>query len=192
MEDLFFEDKTYGKIDFTKKLLPKGDYENCSFENCDFSNIDISATKFIDCVFTACNLSMAKLGNTVFRDCSFKESKMLALHFEDCNEYGLSFSFRDCVLNHSSFYQAKVKGVCFQNCQLQETDFTQADLTQASFDGCDFLHAKFENTILEKADFRKARRYTIDPSINKIRKAKFALPEVIGLLYKHDIQIEGY
>lgn len=189
MEDSFF-DKKYSKTNFTEQFLPKGDYENCIFENCDFSNSDVSETKFIDCTFTACNLSMTKLNNSVFRDCTFIECKMLAVHFEDCNEYGLSFSFTNCLLNHSSFYQTKMKGLDFKTCQLVEVDFTQCDLTQASFSNCDLLNAKFENTVLEKADLRTARNYSIDPTINKIRKAKFTLPDVLGLLDKYDIEIE--
>jgi fluoroquinolone resistance protein len=43
---------------------------------------------------------------------------------------------------------------------------------------------------LEKADLRTAYNYSIDPSINKIKKAKFSLPGVVGLLSKYDIEIE--
>jgi hypothetical protein len=50
--------------------------------------------------------------------------------------------------------------------------------------------AKFENTILQKADLRSAFNYAIDPEINKIKKAKFSLPEVTGLLKKYDIEID--
>jgi len=47
----------------------------------------------------------------------------------------------------------------------------------------------FENTILEKVDFSTSFNYSIDPEMNKIKKAKFSLPEVIGLLNKYDIEI---
>jgi hypothetical protein len=50
--------------------------------------------------------------------------------------------------------------------------------------------ATFENTNLEKADFRTSFNYSIDPEINRIKKAKFALPEVLGLLNKYDLVIE--
>jgi hypothetical protein len=45
---------------------------------------------------------------TAFRDIKFKGCKMLGLNFEDCNEFGLSFNFENCSLNHSSFYKIKV------------------------------------------------------------------------------------
>ena len=190
--EALFENKTYSKTDFTQSLLDKGDYENCIFEHCNFLHSDFSKTKFIDCTFTACNLSMIQLGDSVFRDCRFTECKMLGLHFEDCNEYGLSILLSNCVLNHSSFYQTKMKGVRFNGCQLEEVDFTLCDLTQASFANCDLLNAKFENTMLEKTDFRTARNYSINPAMNKIRKARFSLPEVLALLDHYDIQVEGF
>ena len=50
--------------------------------------------------------------------------------------------------------------------------------------------AIFENTILEKADFRTAYNYAIDPEINKIKRARFSSFGVAGLLQKYDIDIE--
>jgi uncharacterized protein YjbI with pentapeptide repeats len=70
-------------------------------------------------------------------------------------------------------------------------DFTDADLSAAIFDACDLTKSKFENTNLEKADLRTAFNYSINPEINKVKKAKFSLPAVIGLLDKHDIEIES-
>ncbi len=70
-----------------------------------------------------------------------------------------------------------------------EVDFTECDLTAASFDNCDMLEATFDRTILEKADFRTAYHYSINPEVNRIKKAKFSLPEVTGLLNKYDIEI---
>lgn len=72
---------------------------------------------------------------------------------------------------------------------MQEVDFTEADLSISTFDHCDLSNAKFEKTNLEKADFTTAYNYTIDPEINRIKKARFAIPEVIGLLSKYDIVI---
>ena len=44
---------------------------------------------------------------------------------------------------------------------------------------------------LEKADFRTAAHYSINPENNKIKKAKFAMPWVLGLLDKYNIEIEN-
>lgn len=190
METFFSENKTYTKVDFTEMPLQKGEYEGCVFINCNFSGIDLSETKFIDCSFTSCNLSLINLANTVFRDCLFKECKMTGLRFDDCNGYGLDFSFEHCQLNYSSFYKRKLRKIVFRHTLLREVDFSECDLTSSTFDHCDLTDAKFENTILEKADFRTSYNYTIDPENNRLRKAKFSLHEIIGLLRKYDIEIE--
>ncbi len=93
-------------------------------------------------------------------------------------------------LNLSSFYKLKLKATQFKNCSLQEVDFSESNLSAAVFDNCDLSGTMFENTILEKADFRTASNYTIDPEINQIKKAKFSFPDVAGLLSKYDIKIQ--
>ena len=62
-----FDDKIFENIDFTVKLLPKGEYESCSFINCNLSNLDVSHYTFIDTNFVGCNLSLLKLNNTILR-----------------------------------------------------------------------------------------------------------------------------
>ena len=78
----------------------------------------------------------------------------------------------------------------FRKGTLHEADFTGCDLTGAVFDGCDLRGARFDNTILEKADLRTAFNYSIDPTINRVKKARFALPAVVGLLERFDILVE--
>lgn len=82
-----------------------------------------------------------------------------------------------------------MKKTVFNRCSLHETDFIDADLTGAIFNECDLHLAKFENSILEKADLRTSFNYTIDPTLNKLRKARFSLPGVLRLLDKYDIII---
>ena len=125
MQDTFIHGKTFDLIE----VLSKGEYEGCTFNNCIFANQDFSEFKFIACAFNSCNLSMMKLNKTVFQDIKFTDCKMLGLRFDLCHDFGLSFSFDHCQLNHSSFYKTKIKKTVFKNTQLQETDFADADLT---------------------------------------------------------------
>ena len=74
----------------------------------------------------------------------------LGLHFDNCDKFGLSFSFENC----------------------------------------DLMRATFENTIIEKVDFRTSYNYSIDLEINKVKKAKFSLTGVVGLLDKYEIEID--
>lgn len=186
MQETYIHDRIFDK----NNSLIKAEYENCTFSNCDLADRDLSEFRFIDCTFKGCNLSMAKLSMTVFRDVEFKDSKMLGLRFDTCNEFGLSFSFDGCQLNHSTFYKRKIKKTAFKNSQLQGTDFTETDLTNAVFDNCNLTQAVFYHTILEKADFRTSFNFSIDPELNRIKKAKFSIHSVLGLLQKYDIDIE--
>ena len=78
----------------------------------------------------------------------------------------------------------------FTNCSMQEVDFEDCDLTNSSFNNCNLAAAIFVNTVLEKADFRSAYNYSIDPERNRIKKAKFSMNGIAGLLNKYDIEIE--
>jgi len=115
---------------------------------------------------------------------------MLGLQFYDCSEFGLSFRFDNCKLGHSSFYKTKIKKTVFKNSQLEEVDFIECDLASSSFENCNLAKARFENTILENADFRTSYNYSINPEINRMKKAKFSLTQVTGLLDKYDIEID--
>jgi fluoroquinolone resistance protein len=189
---MIVEDESYSGVDFSTNPPKTGEYDGCIFTNCNLSHSDLTDFIFVDCTFDACNLSNAKLITTTIRDCIFKSCKLLGLHFEDCNQFGLSASFEKCNLNFSSFFKAKMKKTRFTNCTLNETDFTQSDFSESIFTECDFAKARFENTALEKADFRTAFNYSIDPERNRIKKAKFSLPWVVGLLDGYAIEIEKF
>ena len=84
----------------------------------------------------------------------------------------------------------KIKKNVFRNCNLKEVDFTESDLSNSLFENCDLSRAIFSNTILEKCDFRSSYNYSIDPEQNRIKKAKFSVSGISGLLDKYNIIIE--
>jgi fluoroquinolone resistance protein len=198
MAQVFIEERTFDKIDFTQTPLSKGEYEYCTFLNCDLSYADISEIKFLECEFSGCNISLAKLTQTALKDIKFKNCKMLGLNFGDCNEFAFSVNFDTCILDRASFVdttsalkkRVKLKQTVFKNSQLYEVDFTECDLSAASFDNCDLTGAIFKDTILEKADFRTAINYSIDPELNRIEKAKFSRSGLAGLLDKYDLELD--
>ena len=189
MERNYIEDKLFEKVDFTNSAIAVGEYDNCQFVNCNFSNADLSDLYFSECEFSGCNISTVKMMKTAFKNVHFIDCKMTGLHFEQCSDFLFEVGFDACVLDLSSFYKVKLKKTVFKNCRLQEVDFVEADLTQASFENCDLQGAVFESTILEKTDFRTAYNYSMDPGMNKLKKAKFSLPAVTGLLHKYEIEI---
>ncbi len=192
MEPHYQADHSFDKIDFTLTPPEKGEYEQCTFINCDLSQADLSDTKFIDCTFSGCNLSLARFKNTTFfQSVQFRDCKMLGLRFDQCSRFGFAIAVEQCNLSSASFYQLKLGKIVFKNVQLHEADFTECDLSGAVFDHCDLAGATFEQTILEKADFRTAFNFSIDPATNRIKKARFSLAGLPGLLGRYDIEIDG-
>ena len=92
--------------------------------------------------------------------------------------------------NQQAEEAAKFYCSIFKNSILHEVDLAEADLSNAVFDNCDLKGTMFDNTIIEHADFRTAYNYSIDPAKNKIKKAKFSMAGLIGLMDKYDIVIE--
>lgn len=189
MDQDYYTDRTFDRQDYTSTPLPAVEYEQCTFQNCDFSGSSLINAVFIDCVFSGCNMSLTTIKGTAFRGVKFQDCKLLGLRFDECNSFNLSFTFERCTLNNTSFFGLKIKKTVFSHCQIREADFTNAELTASFFTHCDLLNTTFGNTILEQADFRTAEHYLIDPERNKIKKAKFTLPGVLGLLAKYNIQI---
>ncbi len=189
-------DETYQhRIEFTgenfsETTLLLGEYEACTFSQCVFAKVDLSKFTFVQCTFVDCDFSMAKLNQCTFREVEFQACKLLGLHFDYCNPFLLSFTFTDCTLNYSAFYQLKIPGTVFKNCQMEGVDFVEADLSNAVFDNCELNAAVFEDSILEGADLRTAHNFSIDPSFNRIKKAKFSRQNIIGLLGKYGIIVE--
>ena len=186
----YIENKKFEKINFSEEILPKGEYENCSFLNCIFYKSDVSNSAFRDCEFESCDFSLATIRNTVFSNIKFKNCKLLGLHFNDCNPFLLSAYFENCTLKLSTFYKLKIKGTWFKNCNIQEVDFTETDLANSIFENCDLQKAIFDDSNLEKVDFRTAYNYSINPELNRIKKAKFSSLGIAGLLDKYSIIIE--
>jgi hypothetical protein len=48
----------------------------------------------------------------------------------------------------------------------------------------------FERSNVEKADFTTAKNYFIDLDQNKVKGARFSLPEAANLLLKYEIEIK--
>lgn len=189
MQIEYRQDENFVRANFKSQTLPVAEYENCLFTDCDFSDADISGRQFVNCKFVSCNMTLSTLKKTTFNDVQFAGCKMLGLHFDYCNEFGFSVSFDNCILDHACFYKLKLKKTTFKDCKLQEVDFSEADLTASIFDKCNLMLATFDDTVLDKVDFRSSFNFTIDPERNRLKKAKFSLHSLSGLLSKYDILI---
>ena len=183
------EDKVFENISLKEADLTCLEFDNCKFEGCDFSESNLSYSIFTDCVFSNCNLTLCKVVESAFRDTCFGSCKIMGVLFDSCMQSSISISFKESNLSNSSFFKLKMKRTIFEDCILSEVDFSDAILAESSSLNCDLNGSIFNNTNLEKADFRTSFNYSIDPTVNRIKKAKFSIEGSKGLLDKFDIEI---
>ncbi|HEY0298714.1 MAG TPA: pentapeptide repeat-containing protein [Arachidicoccus sp.] len=188
-EPVLHQNKTFTNVIYAGKKLLNREFEKCEFINCDFTKSDLSNNDFESCTFKQCNFSLAIIENTGFRNASFIGCKILGLDFTKCNKFLFSFAFSDCHLDYCTFFGTKLKKTNFLNCSMKEVEFSESDLSLAVFKNCDLTGARFQNTNLEKADFRTAQNFAIDPDVNKIKRAKFSVMNLEGLLLRYNLDI---
>lgn len=161
------------------------EFEDCQFRRCRFPSSTFRGCAFVNCVFDSCDLSLLKIPFSRFTSVRFTDCKLIGVDWSETSSLtGLttSMSFQRCVLSYGFFLKLDLTGAQFVECEARETDFTGATLQRASFVKSDLEGAKFLETDLREADFTGATGYVIDPTRNKVKKARFSLPEVIGLL----------
>ncbi|GAA4340238.1 pentapeptide repeat-containing protein [Flaviaesturariibacter amylovorans] len=190
MERTYFDDLLFEQEDFTKTPFSAGEYDQCTFSHCHFAAVALSGSVFVDCTFTGCDLSNVGLQKTAFRNCTFTDCKLLGTPFDHCDPFLFSIRATGCNLELASFSGRSLKKTVFRACSLRSADFTDADLSGSIFDACDLHGALFANTNLEGADLRTALHYSIDPGRNRVRKARFSLPAVTGLLDVYGVRID--
>jgi uncharacterized protein YjbI with pentapeptide repeats len=183
--DLKFENTTFAENDIKYR-----DYENCVFTKCDFTLCDFQTVTFIDCTFFECNFKDTKINYVSLRGAFFTKCDFTNVNFAMTDQIIYDFGFQDCLLDYAQFYALKLKKMKFINCSMVSVDFMKADLTEVLFDNCNLRLAVFSETVANKADFTTSYNYIIDPERNKIKKAKFSLDGLVGLLAKYDIVVK--
>lgn len=175
---------------FTYAEAAEATFTHCQFDNCDFTGAELMESSFESCTFRECNFSLVQLKGARLNKVIFENSKVMGIHFNLCSHFALGFDFKACHVQSCIFMELALRQISFQECQIVDCDFYKTDLTQANFNRAVFQGAIFEQTVLVKADFREAVGYNINPNNNKVKKAKFSLPEVVTLLDHLDIVID--
>lgn len=186
----FIDGETFKDLDFKATPLKPGEYEDCTFEGCSFAKVDLIGNNFINCHFENCDFTLTNVTETGLQEAHFVECKMLGMHFDRAREFLFSVRFTRCQLDMTSYFKCSLKNTLFKDCNLKEADFSEADLTGASFDGCELKGTVFDRTILNKADFRAALYFSINPDKNSMKKTRFSKDGLRGLLNHLDIRID--
>lgn len=184
------EDQAFKNIVCTEEDLSHKEFSNCTFEKCDFSESIFTATTFIDCYFKGCNLSNAKVDQCGFQGVIFDTCKLLGVKFSKINTFLIKWSFKGCLIELCDFSLLDIRQTPLLDSTVQECDFINTNLSGSDFTDSDLRASRFQNTNLEKTNFLGARNYYIDPTSNKIKQARFAYPDVLGLLAGFDIKVE--
>ncbi|SEO98238.1 pentapeptide repeat-containing protein [Paenibacillus sp. OV219] len=183
----------FAELAFTKEELIGVKFYDCTFTKCDFSETVFDECKFSDCMFTSCDLSMIKLMDSTISQASFKQCKLVGVDWTEASWSRIKVSgtlrFDECMLNHSTFIGLTLRKSEMIGCTARNVDFREVDLQESNLTRTNFAESLFSETNLTGADLSHATNYSIDPSVNRINKAKFTLPEAISLLYSMDIEI---
>jgi Uncharacterized low-complexity proteins len=193
--DLSNTKRVIANVTWIAESVDGAEYDECVFDRCTFSGSSFTHCRFLSCRFVRCDLSNLTVTATRFRDARFESTKLIGVDWTKADAMAephtnTSLSFTDCVLDLSNFVGLNLRAATFERCHAIETDFAEADLRDAVFRRTDLSGARFHNSNLERADFRDALNYTIDPRANKMRGARFNLPEAVALLRGLDVVVE--
>lgn len=185
-------DAVFEGLDLKGKAVTARSFYGCLFRNCDFTGVTFSSCRFNDCRFESCNLSLAVVRGSSFSNASFKDSKLAGVDWTVAAwplKLPGALEFTSCVLNDCNFFGLCLKGGRITKCLAREADFREADLSGADLTHTDFIGSLFGKTDLRGANLDQARNYAINISGNKVKDARFSLPDAMALLYCLDVKI---
>ena len=87
------------------------------------------------------------------------------------------------------FSDLSLKNTNLKDCEIIECEFSKCNLMGANFESSDLKNSRFQNCNLNFTSFKNAKNYSINPNENNVKKAKFSLPEIIGLLDIFDLEL---
>lgn len=199
MKNIFDKKNEFYKIEF-KDLNLSGiridhkEFDTCKFIRCNFSASQFEHCKFLESEFIGCNLNLIKLKYSRFSDVVFDDCKATGINWTEVAwpniQLHTPINFYRSQINYSVFMGLRMQEIVITECIAHEIDLREADLSSADLSLTDFMGSHFNQTILTAADLRGATNYHIDILNNRISKAKFSTPDVLGLLDSFDITIE--
>lgn len=172
-----------------ERFVPECELEDESFMGLDLNGMDLRRGKIVDCQFEDCSLNAINITDTNLQ-ASFVRCKIQGINFFTAKRTFLTLRFERCLIRYSSFAELTLNSTTFEDCTFEHVDFADAKLIGATFCGSSFTGCVFKNTDLTKADLRNPRGYEIDPTMNKLTKARFYLPEAISLLSAFNIRLD--
>ncbi len=188
----YFE-ATFKNLDMQSLVCVGAEFEECTFVDCNFSEATFEKCKFINCSFTRCQLSLINLPYTRLFNVNFLECKLVGVDWTRAtwSQYHKDFeiSFRQCILNDSSFFGLTLQGLVLDECKVHDVDFREGDFSKAIMTYCDFTHSLFMRTNLQAANFTESSQFSINVLENQLQGAKLSKFEAVYLLESLGIEL---
>lgn len=189
--------ETFSKIQREGEELSGMLFEDCLFSNCRLTELTFRNCQFSGCRFENCKITAPK----------FRGSQMLSCDFSQCDLSGVDWSallderkremgflpfdgLKECSLRHCVFFGLDLKEFDFSGADLSGSFFDDCQLEKASFARCQLQGVSFAQNNLMGADFRGATEYLFSLEGNRVKGARFSLPEAVNLLSALGIVIE--
>ncbi len=167
------------------------EYSECRFERCRFDGMALTDVVFMNCAFVDFTFRNVDVVGLRMQNTELLSSACVGIDWSEVRALGRLFplfkEIRGCTLKFNNFFKMKLPKFPVVESQLLDCAFMECNL---SFRRVDFLKTTFQDCDLSKADFREARNYRINTSSNRVAKARFSLPEVVGLLDNLNIIID--
>lgn len=167
-------------------------FDECVFDRCDFKETRWRDCRFRGCQFRHCDLGLADLAGSALAEVVFEECHLVGVVWTQLAlpvGRALRADFFRCTLDDASFDDCDLDNRRLYRCALREASFRNTRLRGADLRGAELAGAIFHNTDLREADLREARDYAIDPTRNRVARARFQLPEALGLLSGLDVEV---
>lgn len=186
-----FTDETFLGTAYPEAAFSGMEFENCRFVSCDFSGSRLASCLFDRCRFEQCNLSNLNVHDSVFRNVTFAKSKLMGIWWYEVRKRSsvLSVTFDDSLLTYCNFAGLDLRKCRFMRCHALEADFSEADLSRVSFSETNLGGAVFNGCNLTGTDFSTASHYYLNPAANKVKGARFGMPDALNLLQAMGIEI---
>lgn len=192
-DQTLYQDETWKAITMRAGRLIGAEFERCVFRRCRLEESQFAGCQFHECQFVDCDLSRVQVKGCRFHSVRFEGCKVAGVNWSDALLSPLAtpaLHFERCVVSYASFQALTLKGLVLRGCTAQETDFAGADLTEADLEGSDLVRARFHGTTLTGANLVGARGYQIDPTTNRVKGMRVALPEAVVLLEALGVVVE--
>jgi fluoroquinolone resistance protein len=189
--------ETFSKLDRAGEGLSSLLFEDCLFTGCRLEGALVENCQFSGCRFEGCKITAPKFRATQMLSCDFADCALSGVDWSallDERKRGMGFlpfdSLRGCSLRHCVFFGLDLKGFQFAGADLSGSFFDGCKLEEASFAGCRLQGTSFAQNDLRGADFRGATEYFFSLEGNRVKNAKFSLPEAVNLLAALGVVIE--